>query len=84
MTEISEAECNALVALYTSAGGTGWTNNTNWLETDTPSDWYGVTVTGTEPDRHVTYLNLAGNNLVGIIPTAIGDHHLSDWLLAVR
>lgn len=44
VTEISTAECEALVALYDSTGGDNWTNNDNWLYTDTPCSWNGVTV----------------------------------------
>ena len=41
-TEIPKAECDALVALYNSTNGAGWTNHTGWLQTDTPCSWYGV------------------------------------------
>ena len=43
VTEIPEAECDALVALYTSTNGATWADNTGWLVTDTPCSWYGVT-----------------------------------------
>ena len=42
-TQIPTTECDALVALYNSTNGAGWTNNTGWLQTDTPCSWYGVT-----------------------------------------
>jgi len=42
VTEIPEAECDALVALYTSTNGASWIDNTGWLVTDTPCSWYGV------------------------------------------
>jgi hypothetical protein len=35
VTEIPQAECQALVALYNSAGGAGWSDSTGWLTTDT-------------------------------------------------
>ena len=41
-TQIPAAECDALVALYNSANGAGWTNNTGWLQTNTPCSWYGI------------------------------------------
>ena len=48
--QIQEPDCEALVALYNSTNGPAWINNTNWLVTLTPSDWYGVTVS--ETARH--------------------------------
>jgi len=58
----------ALVALYDSTNGDNWTNNTNW-KSGPVSTWYGVTVT----NGRVTELDLDNNNLVGIIPTSIGN-----------
>jgi len=42
VTEIPQSECEALVALYNSTNGASWTNNTNWLQTNTPCSWYAV------------------------------------------
>jgi hypothetical protein len=64
VTQIPVEECDALVALYNSTNGVGWTNHTNWLVTDTPGDWFGVTLI----NIHVLYLELNGNNLIGTIP----------------
>ena len=62
-----ELDSLALVALYDSADGANWSNNSNWL-TDEPIDyWYGVTV---EDDR-VNQLLLSSNNLNGTIPDEI-------------
>ena len=61
VTEIPQIECEALVALYNSTIGSNWTDSTNWLVTNTPSNWYGVTVTS----NHVTGLVLESNNLTG-------------------
>ena len=62
----------ALVALYTSTNGAGWTNNTGWADyaTTNPCDdfWFGVTCSG---DR-VTLIVLDGNSLSGSIPPEIG------------
>jgi hypothetical protein len=69
VTGMTQAECEALVALYNSAGGASWTNHTNWLVTSTPCDWFGVTcATG-----HVTQLDLVNNGLSGTIPSELGD-----------
>ena len=67
-TAISEVECLALVALYDSTNGAGWTNNTGWIQDD-PCAWYGVTCSGVQ----VTQLSLGNNNLSGSIPTEIGN-----------
>lgn len=60
---------NALVALYNATDGANWTDNTNWLSANPVSTWFGVTVIG---DR-VTEVVLTLNNLVGTLPTEIGD-----------
>jgi len=76
VTEIPQAECEALVALYSSANGAGWNNSTNWLQTDTPCTWYGLSC---EPDPveptlyHVTGIDLSWNNLSGLIPVELGS-----------
>jgi len=68
-TGIPQSECEALVALYNSTNGDGWTNHSNWLATTTPCGWYGVTC---ESDR-VTRLGLSTNQLSGAIPPEIGN-----------
>jgi Leucine-rich repeat (LRR) protein len=61
---------NVLVKLYSSTYALNWTNNTGWIgDPGTECDWYGVTCTG----DNVTGLNLASNNLVGTIPSEIGN-----------
>lgn len=65
-------ERDALVALYNAAGGSDWTNTTNWLGGEPLGTWYGVE---TENGR-VTKLDLCGpggNNLRGTIPPELGD-----------
>ncbi|MBN1185792.1 MAG: VCBS repeat-containing protein, partial [Bacteroidales bacterium] len=59
----------ALIALYDSTNGNGWTNNTNWKTTNRVSSWYGITV----ENGRVTEINLGSNNLFGTIPSNIGD-----------
>lgn len=72
----SAAEYNALMAIYTSTVGTGWTNKAGW-STANPSvvqdvsGFYGVTVDGVT--GHVTGLNLAMNNLTGTLSTQVGN-----------
>ncbi len=64
---MAQSECEALVALYNSANGASWIDNSGWMTT-TPCTWYGVTCGGS-----VTTLNLSSNNLNGTIPTEIGN-----------
>jgi len=69
VTEIPQAECEALVALYESTDGDNWTNNTGWLATNTPCSWYGVTCS----PGNVSQLFLSNNQLNGPIPPEIGN-----------
>lgn len=71
VTEIPQAECEALLALFQSAGGSGWINNTGWNSTATPCSWYGVTCELVGPQYTVTAIRLGKNNLTGVIPTQI-------------
>ena len=67
---VPDAERAALIDLYNSTNGSGWTNKDNWLSTTVSEcNWYGVTCTG----NHVTQLYPYGNNLVGTIPSSIGN-----------
>ena len=61
----------ALMALYNSAGGVNWTKSTNWGSNEDLDDWYGVTVS--DDGTKLLELNLANNNLVGLIPPEIRD-----------
>ncbi|OQY26418.1 MAG: hypothetical protein B6244_13670, partial [Candidatus Cloacimonetes bacterium 4572_55] len=69
VTDIPENECEALIALYDSAGGDSWDTNTNWKSGTVCNDWHGVTVSG----GHVTTLDLGSNSLSGSIPPEIGN-----------
>jgi len=63
-------ERNALIALYNSADGDNWTDNTGWNgAAGTECDWFGVTCWG----DHVTTLDLHSNNLVGSIPSDLAN-----------
>jgi hypothetical protein len=65
VTQMPEAQCNTLVALYDNTAGANWTNNTGWKQTDTPCSWHGVTCSGGE----VTQISLSSNQLTGPIPS---------------
>ncbi|MEM7126197.1 MAG: fibronectin type III domain-containing protein [Chloroflexota bacterium] len=66
---IPQTECQFLVDLYESTSGSEWTTQTNWLESNTPCDWYGVTC---EADR-VVELKLESNGLNGSLPSGISN-----------
>ena len=67
VTEIPQAECQALIVLHNSTNGASWQNNDGWLQTNTPCGWYGVKCQA----RRVTELSLLGNNLEGTIPSEL-------------
>ena len=63
-------ERETLIALYTNTNGDGWNSNTNWLgPPGTEESWEGVLVSG----GYLTQLDLAGNKLVGSLPSQLGD-----------
>ena len=69
VTDVPVSECEALVALYESTNGAGWTNSENWLSSEPVAKWYGVLVN----DATVRNIDLYDNNLVGLIPNEIGN-----------
>ena len=54
----------ALIALYNSTGGAGWTNNDDWDSAQGLSTWFGVIVNG---NGRVTEVDLSENNLRGTV-----------------
>lgn len=69
VTEIPLEECRALVDLYYTTGGDGWTAKTNWMENYSPGTWEGVTVS----EGTVISLTLPASNLTGTLPVNLGD-----------
>ena len=69
VTEIPAAECQALVSLYNNTGGTAWNDSSDWLISNTPCSWYGITC----ENGHVTRLSIYGNNLVGSLPADLSS-----------
>ena len=63
----AQTDREALIALYNSAGGSGWTASDGWDTAQTLDTWHGVTVTG----GRVVGLALAGNNLSGTVPASL-------------
>ena len=62
----------ALVALYRSAGGDDWHDNTNWGNINNIR-WYGASNRGARNPRLVTMLRLPANNLTGELPPELGS-----------
>ena len=67
---VPDIERAALIDLYNSTTGSGWTHQDNWLSTTiSECSWYGVTCTV----NHVTLIDLGNNNLNGTIPISISN-----------
>ena len=64
----AQTDREALIALYNSAGGSGWTASDGWDSAQTLDTWHGVTLDG---DGRVMGLALAGNNLSGTVPASL-------------
>ncbi|VEU40520.1 unnamed protein product [Pseudo-nitzschia multistriata] len=62
-----------LFDLYDATGGGSWTSSKGWKSDKIPyCDWYGVTcATGPSGEIRVSELNLAENNLNGVVPSKI-------------
>ncbi len=62
-TQIPQAECETLVAIYDSTNGISWGGN--WTITNTPcDDWGGITCSG----GNITEINRSGQGLTGELP----------------
>ncbi len=75
VSEVSTADCEALVSLYTAADGDNWLDNTGWM-TGNPCDWVGVRCA----NERVSHLYLSDNNLVGALPSELSDLTALTWL----
>jgi hypothetical protein len=69
VSQIPQSECEALVALYNSTNGPGWFPHKNWLTTNTPCSWHGVTC----QSGHVSHLYPNSNHLIGSIPPELSQ-----------
>ena len=63
------SELDALIALYTAAGGVNWNNSDNWLSDAPLGEWHGVT---TNDGGSVTAISLPDNELAGALPDELG------------
>ena len=68
VTDVPAAECAALESIFVATDGWRWDNRAGWLDSTKACQWYGVTCAG----GHVTALQLAGNELTGRLPAAVG------------
>ena len=76
VTDVPRVECEALLALYQSTNGSAWTDNSNWLQSTTVGNWFGIFV---ETSR-VTRIWLTYNNLNGKLPEGIGNFDNLEFL----
>ena len=60
----------AVVDLYNSTNGPGWTNPTNWLTSAPIGTWYGV---GEDSNGRVLSLHMQSNRLIGPLPASLGN-----------
>ncbi len=67
--QVNVTDSLALVDLYNSTNGNGWTNKTNWLTAQPVSSWYGITIAS----NRVFTIDLRNNNLTGTLPASIGN-----------
>jgi Leucine-rich repeat (LRR) protein len=68
---VPSSERAVLVALYNSANGSGWFNNTNWNTSADVCTWYGVTCTAT--GANVASIDLQSNRLEGTLPSTLNQ-----------
>ena len=66
----AQSDYEALIALYDSTGGSGWTNNDGWDSAEPLDTWFGVTLLG---NGRVLELSLPGNNLSRTLPAELGS-----------
>jgi hypothetical protein len=71
VNDVSQSECEALVALYDAAGGPGWTNYLGWMIDPNLCNWFGVTCDA--GNSTVIGVDLDDNVLIGSIPAALAD-----------
>jgi len=82
-SDIPEAECDALAALYHATDGGNWSDNSGWLVSTTPCSWFGISCSS----GHVEAVDLTANGLSGSITSALATElanltHLSPLLLS--
>eukprot|EP01040_Poterioochromonas_malhamensis_P021406 gene21406-biopygen7121 len=75
-----QSEINSLLALYSSTAGNQWTVSWNLSTSNPCAGWHGVKCCRKETVCHVVALQLPDNNLVGSLPSTIGDLSMLETL----
>jgi hypothetical protein len=75
--QVNVQDSLTLVDLYNSTNGASWKDHTNWLTNKRVSSWFGITVR----TERVIEISLYDNNLVGVLPSSIGNLVKLDTLL---
>ena len=72
---VNGATFTALSALYSATNGDGWSDKDNWMSGDPcTNSWSGITCRNVvEGTKTIGQLQRYGNNLVGSLPTELGD-----------
>jgi len=76
VTDVSQTECQTLVALYNNNDGPKWYQQNNWLRSDNVCGRYGIDCA----DGHIFWLSLQYNNLSGLITPAISGLTYLEYL----
>ena len=63
------SERDALLSLYEALAGDQWDHNDGWQSNAPLSEWHGITTRS----GHVVQIDLAGNHLVGELPSDLGN-----------
>lgn len=81
VTGVPAQECQALVDLYNATDGAHWLRNNGWFTESNVCSWDGIECS----NGHINVIHLVQNNLIGTLPTSIGDlSELTDLRLASR
>ena len=70
-SQMPQASCEALVALYNNTDGPNWEHNFEWPGPEWPCRWYGIECENMSGD--VLTIRLSGKDLDGTLPTEIGN-----------
>lgn len=65
-----DLERNVLIDIYNSTNGKHWINKDKWNSSEAYCTWYGVHC---HDHKHVSKINLSGNNLTGMLPSSISN-----------
>jgi hypothetical protein len=68
VVSLADIYTDTFACVYNASGGPFWKVKTNWLQTATICNWYGITCTGNITSVAV---DLKSNNLVGLLPDIV-------------